>query len=280
MRIAAATAFFATFALPAIVLIIIEVTGLFYNPSAVKKGIFPQLVSVIGRQSSVKVYEILNRFVELAHNWIAAILGFLFLVFVVTNLFGVVRNSINELWNVKLQRKVNLKFYLKMRLKSTIIIAFACIVLVTQLIATALQIFLKDYIREVWNNYNPVIYAIASQLIFIVITACWFSVLFKYLANAHPDWQTALTGGIFTAILFTAGKIILSFLLTSSGLSAVFGKSGSFVLILLFVFYSSFIFYYGASFTHALLLERKKKLHLEKHAYLFTIKEVRSGQVK
>ncbi len=276
LRMAAATAFFTTFSLPAIMLIFIELIGLFYNPNVVKHNIFTQLVSVIGKESSVKVYKILYQFISITHSWFAAVSGFIFLIFVVTTLFSVVRDSINELWNIKLERNPGIKFHLQLRLKSTAVIFFACILLVIQLTATALQIFFKDYIHHVWVDSNSVLYKIITQLIFAIITTCWFTFLFKYLANAHPDWHTAFTGGFFTAIFFTIGKIVLSFLLTFNMLSEVFGKTGGFVLILLFVFYCSFIFYYGATFTQALLIERKKHFKLDKHAYAYTIKEVRA----
>lgn len=276
LRMAAATAFFTTFSLPAILLILIEIIGLFYNPKIVRQGIFAQLVSVLGKESSEKVYKILNQFVTLAHNWFAAAAGFLFLVFVVTTLFSVVRSSINELWNIKVKSNPGIRFHLKLRLKSALVICVAGIILVAQLVATALQILLKDYIHEMWSDYNSFLYKLASQIIFIIISAGWFTILFRYLANAHPDWKTAFTGGIVTGFLFTIGKLILSFLLTFSTLSAVFGKSGSFVLILLFVFYCSFIFYYGAAFTKAWSNEKKKKMHLDNHAYVYVVKEVRS----
>ncbi|MEP6683320.1 MAG: YihY/virulence factor BrkB family protein [Parafilimonas sp.] len=276
LRIAGATAFFTTFSLPAILLIFIEVIGIFYNPNAVKQGIFTQLIAVIGKESSVKIYGILNQFIKLAQNWFAAAAGFLFLMFVVTTLFGVVRNSINELWNIDVERKPGLKFYVQLRLKSTLIICFAAIVLIAQLVATALQILLKDYIHEVWSGYNSFWYKLISQLIFVIVASGWFTILFRYLANAHPSWRTAGIGGVFTGILFTIGKAILSVLLTFNSLKEVFGKSGALVLILLFVFYCSFIFYYGAAFTKALSDKRNTKMMLDKHAFLYVVKKVKS----
>src|SRR6478735_1716117 len=276
LRMAAATAFFTTFALPGMLLILIEIIGMFYNPGTVKRNILTQLISVIGKESSVKIYKILNQFQNLTHNWFAMTTGFIFLIFVVTTLFNVVSNSINELWNIEVESSPGLKFYVQSRLKSTLVICFAGIVLTAQLIATALQLLLKDYIHEAWSDYNSILFKLVSQLIFVIVASGWFTILFKYLANAHPDWRTAFTGGIFTGVLFTIGKLILSLLLTFKGLSEVFGKTGAFVLILLFVFYCSFIFYYGAAFTKAWSDEKKKKMQLDKHAFVYEVKKVRS----
>src|SRR3954464_4852755 len=80
LRMAAATAFFTTFALPAMLLILIEIIGIFYNPNTVKQNIFTQLIGVIGKESSVKIYKILNQFQHLTHNWFAMAAGFIFLM--------------------------------------------------------------------------------------------------------------------------------------------------------------------------------------------------------
>lgn len=276
LRIAAATAFFTTFSLPAILLILIEVIGIFYNPNSVRQGILTQLIAVLGKESSIKIYSILHQFENLTQNWFAAVAGFMFLIFVVTTLFGVVRSSINEIWCVGLEPKPGIKFYVQSRLKSIVVICLAGIVLLAQLIATALQILLKDHIHEVWSDYNSFLYKLASQLIFVVIASGWFTILFKYLANAHPDWRTAITGGVCTGILFTIGKAILSVLLTFNTLKEVFGKSGALVLILLFVFYCSFIFYYGAALTKALCDKKNKKMSLDKHAFMYVVNKVKS----
>ena len=113
-------------------------------------------------------------------------------------------------------------------------------------------------------------------MVFVIIAVGWFTMLFKYLANAHPGWKTAFAGGLFTGIMFTIGKILLGLLLTFGNLKTIFGATGSFVLILLFVFYSSFIFYYGAAFTKTWSEEKDEEMRLEKHAYEYKVEETRS----
>ncbi len=273
LRMAGATAFFTTFALPPILIILIQAFGLFYSANAVKNSIFIQLVSVLGTESSINIYDTLNQFQSLANNWLIAVAGFVFLLFVATTLFNVVRKSVNELWCIKVKH-AGIAFHLKLRIKSLIVIFLGGLLLVAQLAASALEVLLKNYINEIWSGYNSLLYKIISQLIFLTIATGWFTILFRYLANAHPNWQTAFAGGFFTGILFTTGKIILGVLLTFSNLRTIFGTSGSFVLILLFVFYSSLIFYYGAAFTKAWANEKNKKMRLEKHVYMYALKEV------
>ena len=275
LRLAAATAFFTTFALPPILIIIVQTFGLFYNPDAMKKGIFAQLANVLGRESSVDLFHIFDRFQELAQNWLAVVIGFMFLLFIATTLFHVVRSSVNDLWCIRTEQHAGVGYYLKMRLKSVIVILLSGLILSVQMLASGLQALLRGYINEVWNGYHSLLFRMISQVVFIIIAIGWFTMLFKYLANAHPDWKTAFAGGILTGILFTIGKIILGVLLTFSNLKTIFGATGSFVLVLLFVFYTSFIFYYGAAFTKSWAADKNRKMRLEKHAHEYKVEAVR-----
>lgn len=276
LRLAGATAFFTTFALPPILIIIIHIFGLFYNPKAMKRGIFAQFADLLGRESSVDIFRIFNHFQQLAHNWLIAIAGFVFLLFVATTLFHVVRNSINDLWCIKTKQHVGIGHFFKMRLKSLIVILLSGLLLLVQLLASGLQALLSNYINEVWSGYHSFLYKLITQVVFIIIATGWFTMLFRYLANAHPDWSTAFAGGIFTGILFTIGKIILGLLLTFSNLKTIFGATGSFVLIMLFVFYTSLIFYYGAAFTKKWSEDKDKKMRLEDHVYEYKVEEINS----
>lgn len=274
LRLAAATAFFTTFALPPILIIIIQTFGLFYSRKAMKQGIFAELADVLGKESSVKLFTIFDRFQQLAENRLISVVGFAFLLFVGTTLINVVRSSVNDLWCIKVSKHAGLRFYLKLRLKSVLAIFVAGLLLMAQLIASGLQALLNTYIGEVWSGYGTLLYKIVSQIIFMIIATGWFTILFKYLANASPDWKTAMMGGLFTGMLFTIGKIVLGLLLTFGNLSTIFGATGAFVLVLLFVFYTSFIFYYGAAFTRMWGEEHHRKMRLDNHVYEYKIEEV------
>jgi membrane protein len=275
LRLAAATAFFTTFALPPILIIIVQTFGLFYSPKAMEKGIFSQLADVLGKESSIDLFHIFDRFQQLAQNWLIAVAGFIFLLFVATTLFHVVRSSVNDIWCIKVEQHTGVGHYLKMRLKSVIVILISGLILTIQMLASGMQALLSNYINELWSGYNSVLYRIISQIVFVIIATGWFTMLFKYLANAHPDWKTAFAGGVLTGILFTIGKIVLGVLLTFSNLQTIFGATGSFVLVLLFVFYTSFIFYYGAAFTKKWSEENDREMRLENHVHEYKVEEVR-----
>ncbi|MGZ8559032.1 MAG: YhjD/YihY/BrkB family envelope integrity protein, partial [Chitinophagaceae bacterium] len=99
-------------------------------------------------------------------------------------------------------------------------------------------------------------------------------VLFRYLADGRPSWRVAIAGGCLTGVLFAAGKTLLSFLIKNSNISTLYGASGSIVLVLLFVFYASFILYFGASFIKVYADYIQQPLILVNKAFRYQLKKI------
>jgi membrane protein len=109
----------------------------------------------------------------------------------------------------------------------------------------------------------------------VIVVAAWFILLFRYLADARPPWKVAILGGCLTGVLFTLGKALLSYLMLRSNIGSIYGASGSLVLLLLFVFYSSFILYYGASFIKVYSEVKGKPLIPDAHAFQYELQELK-----
>lgn len=251
LRMAGATAFFTTFALPPILIILIQIIGLVVRIENLRDKFFVRLAQVLGRQSAAQVRETFLGFKSLAKNWVVTIVGFLFLVFVATTLFKVIKDSLNQLWNVRVSTKRPIKFSLESRAISLVVILLAGVLFIGSMLAEGLESFLREYTGELPENTADFVNIVINSVISVVIVTCWFAVLFKVLPDAKTSWKVVLNGGLFTGILFTAGKLLIRTLLLMGNLNTVFGASSSFVLLLLFVFYSSFILYFGACFTKA-----------------------------
>src|ERR687883_311470 len=108
LRMAGATAFFTTFALPPILIILIQVLGLVFNPITIRQKLFERLAGMIGPESVQQVMDTLMAFRRLAQNWFITIGGFLFLLFVATTLFKVIKSSLNQVWKIKVVKKQNI----------------------------------------------------------------------------------------------------------------------------------------------------------------------------
>lgn len=249
LRMAGATAFFTTFALPPILVILIQVLKLVLDPKLVRNELFNSLSSIIGEESVEPIRNILRALRGLAQNWWIIIGGFIFLLFVATTLFRIIKSSVNQIWKIKPAGKSGLVRGLGDRVQSVAVILVAGILFVLGLFAEGLQAFVGRYIFEFSPLLSFYFNSVFNYFFSILIVTLWFSILFRFLPDGRPAWRIAFAGGLLTAILFNIGKIILHWLLSYSNINTLYGTSASIVLLLLFVFYSALILYYGASFT-------------------------------
>lgn len=263
LRMAAATSFFASFALPPIMIILIRLFGLFSDPRSVRQGLFEQLGRVFDKNIASQVREILRNIHYLPLNRGMQITGFLFLLFVATTLFEIIKNSLNQLWKIKLKERPGVGFLLFYRVKSIAIIVMAGLLFSMVLLGDARGWFLPE-------GFNDFLYHGITTLAAIA----WFILILKYLSYGRPAWQTAIAGGVFTGLLFSAGEVLLHLVLSYNGMKTIYGASTSMVLLLLFVFYCSFIFYFGACFTQALAISSGCLIQPVRHATRYRQKSV------
>ena len=276
LRLAGATAFFTTFALPPILIILVQVIGTIFRHRNLRDKFFIHLSEILGQQGAAQVRETFLGFTSLATNWAIGIAGFVFLMFVATTLFKVIKDSLNQLWNVRPAPHIAFKFQMESRLVSLIIILLAGILFIGGLLADGLEAFIHQHSGVLHTNTSTFLNGLLDQLISVVIVTIWFAILFKALPDSKTSWRVVIPGGLFTGILFSIGKNVIRFLLLKGNLTNIFGASTSFVLLLLFVFYCSFILYYGACFTKNYAEYIKEPILPGPHAIKYKMVEVKS----
>lgn len=274
LRLAGATAFFANFALPPILLILIRLFGFFVDRRTLATQIFDRLGNILDEGSTSQIRQTLRNIRGVDYNWWATILSFVFFIFVATTLFNVIKNSMEQIWRVGVNDKLGILFTLKLRGRSMIIILLAGILFFVGLVTDSVQAFIATYINTAAPTFGKIFLSILNQILFILIVTTWFTVLFRFLTNGRPSWKTAIRGGLLTGILFTLGKFILRIMLPLSNIGNIYGASGSIILIMLFVFYSSFIFYFGACFVKVLSDASERPIRAVKGAFLYELKEI------
>ncbi|MFD2163259.1 YihY/virulence factor BrkB family protein [Paradesertivirga mongoliensis] len=274
LRLAGATAFFSTFALPPILIILTHLFGLFLNRNELNTQLIGRLANLLGKTSADQVQQVLTHFDSLSQNLFALSGGFLFLIFVATTLFSVIKNSLDQIWKIRVKAHPGLWFYLKLRGRSLMVILLAGLLFIILIFIESMQAILGEYITYLGPRAGNFLNGAVSELIFIAVVTVWFSVIFRFLTDGRPKWEAALAGGFFTAVLFSFGKVILKSLLSLSNISNIYGASGSMVLILLFVFYSSLIFYYGGCFIKAMSDDLKLPIRPVKEAFRYQVQEV------
>lgn len=278
LRLAGATAFFTTFALPPILIILVQIIGLVFRIKNLREIFFRRLAETVGKQSAAQVGVTFEGFTALAKNWVATIVGFVFLMFVATTLFKVIKDSLNQLWNIRTETEGPFTSQLKKRAVSMVVILVAGILFVGGMLMEGLESALRQYTGELMVETANFLSTMINHFISVIIVTAWFSFLFKVLPDAKVSWRVVFAGGLFTGILFTAGEIFIRYILSLGHITNIFGASGSFVLLLLFLFYSSFILYYGACFTKVYASFINVPIQAADHAVKYKMVEIKSSE--
>lgn len=273
LRMAGATAFFTTFALPPILVIIIQSLKLILDPHRVRSQLFLSLENLVGREAVRQLTDVLRALRKLADSWWIVIGGFIFLLFVATTLFKVIKSSINQIWKIRPVQRAGFARTVGSRLQSIAVILVAGLLFMIGLLAEGLQTFIGKYIFEISPLLSAYFNSALNYFISVIIVTLWFAIVFRYLPDGRPEWNVALTGAFLTAVLFNIGKIILHWLLSYSNINTLYGTSASIVLLLLFVFYSALILYYGSAFTKIWGINKGHPIRPLRHAMHYRLTE-------
>lgn len=274
LRLAGATAFFTTFALPPIVFILARLFGFLIGQRNMGKGLMERISFTLGEEGAGQVRQVLMSIRGFSNEWYVTVFGFIFLLFVATSLFSVIKSSMNQLWQVRVKEKPGILFIVSSRLRSFAVIMLAGLLFLIDLLFESLEVIAGNYIGMIWKEGEMYFTGLISTFVSIIVVSCWFILLFRFVADARPSWKAAIVGGLLTGVLFAAGRLLLRTLLVNSNISSMYGVSGSFVLVLLFVFYSSFILYYGACFVAVYSAKKDWAIKLTDKAYSYRISKI------
>jgi len=275
LRLAGATAFFTSFALPPIIFILSLLFGLLIGRNTMSQSLITNISEMVGKEGAKPVRQVLRSIHGFSDSWYVIVIGFLFLIFIATTLFLVIKSSLNQIWQISIKDKPGILFYIKNRLKALIIILVTGFLFWANIFVEGLEMVAATYVNSLFTIGNFDFKFLFSNIGSIFIIGAWFILLFRYLADGHPKWLACVGGGLLTSILFAIGKWVLKLLLINTNISKVYGTSGSLVLVLLFVFYCSMILYYGASYIAVYSAKKEWPIIPNHEAYLYRIQKVK-----
>ena len=248
LQLASSTAFFGILSIPPILVILVSTLGIFIKPSYLNNQIFNRLTVMMGDTGTSELKNVFLSFNELADDTWASIGVFAFLLFIGTNLFFLIEMNINQLWDVPSKSNTNFVQHLKGRLTSIVLLLIGASIIILALVLETVVSFIGDQIIFVLPALEEYVVPVLSQLFSFITFFLWFMSLYKFLPNASLKWNPAIVGGLFMAFLFKLGQLVISNILINGSIKSVFSASGSIVLVMLFIFYTSFIFYFVAMF--------------------------------
>ena len=274
--LASATAFFTLFSLTPILVILLNILSILFRNDKITEALFQPIEKVFGTETSEEIRSIVENLKSFGGEWYITLGGFIFLVFVATNLLNIVKNAINQLWRISKNHSKRIRYSVRERSIGILLILSMGFVFTISLLLDASVAFLQGYLQELIPGVDSILIRAVNIIFSILVVTAWFTILFKILPDAIVHWKVALVGGLLTAVLFTAGKWILGQLLDYSNMVTIFGAFASVFFILLFIFYSSLILYYGASFTYCYASESNRPIKPRKYSDNYEVKIVSS----
>jgi membrane protein len=248
-RQSAIISFYSIFSLPALLLIIIVMTGYFFGEEAVSNQLSDQIEGWVGEEAANIIETMVANAADPGSSTIAFIAGIGFLIFGATTVFYQLQISLNLVWGVVPKPKRAMIKYLRDRLFSFgLILAIGFLMLITFLINSIVSA-MSDWIQAQLPEEIFILITITRFLIPLLVITIMFALMYKILPDAIIRWKSVWVGAFLTAILFTLGQWGLSVYFRLADPGSAYGAAGSVIIILLWISYVAMILLYGAVFT-------------------------------
>jgi membrane protein len=251
LRLAASLAYYTALSLAPLVLLIVGVVGLVLDRQQVATQLATQLEGLMGTAGRELVTSILAA-TSPQGGTLATIIGLVMLLIGATAVFGELQAALNLVWEVQPAPTngvwAGIWVLFRERIFSlTLVLALAFLLLVSLVISAALA----GATALFHGPEQAVLSRILEIVVSLLVLTFVFALLFKYVPDAEIGWQDVWLGGLITAVLFTLGKTAIGFYLGQASVGSAYGAAGSLVALLVWVYYSALIMFFGAEFTHA-----------------------------
>jgi membrane protein len=265
-KLSASLAYYTVFSLAPLLIMLIFLSSIFLGREAVEGGVMSQLQGFIGADAAKQIEDMIKNASISDKGGMAAVIGVITLLIGASTVFGEIQDSINGIWGLKPKPKAGFGRLIKSRLLSFGMIGSLGFLLLVSLAATsavetlgkALKAYLPDTAVEVFYVINLVLN--------LAVTTTLFGVIFKVLPDIKIKWKDIWPGAIATSLLFLIGKFAISLYISKSEIGSTYGAAGSLVVLLVWIYYSSVILYFGAEFTKFYALEKGAKIVPEDYA--------------
>ena len=274
LKLSASLSYYTVFSMAPLLLLIISLAGAFFGREASEGRIFNEINELVGNAAAAQVQEIIKNMELSGKTTVSVIIGVITLIIGATTVFGEIQDSINMIWKVKAKPKKGWLKLLKDRLLSGSIIIGLGFLLVVSLIANGALTALNDILKGYFPETTIVVFNIANFALGFFVIMVLFGVIFKILPDAKIKWKHVRAGAFFTACLFMLGRYAIGIYITTTGAGSPYGAAGSLIIILLWVYYTAAILYFGAEFTRVYAIFKGHRIQPAEFAVYVEQKEI------
>ncbi|EDX84916.1 YihY family protein [Synechococcus sp. PCC 7335] len=264
-RLAAALAYYTTFALAPILIIAIAIASFLFEQSAVQSRILEQIQSLLGENAAGLIEEMLTSRSTSDGGFWATIISVGLLILGASGLFVQLQDALNTVWNVVARKDEGIWGLVRDRLLSFGMVVAIGFLLMVSLIVSAGLSAVSGMFGELLPGWDLAWQILNTAFSFGVITLL-FAMVYKVLPDVRIAWSDVWTGAAITAFLFTIGKALIGLYIGNSSVASAYGAAGSFVVLLLWIYYSSQILLFGAEFTQVYANRFGSNIRPDSHA--------------
>ena len=275
-RLGAALAYYAIFAIGPLLLVIIAIVGFVFGEEAAQGQIAGSIGGVVGPDGAETIEGIVENAGNTGTGIVATVVGALLLMMSAAGIFGQLQDALNTIWGVAAKKGGGIVAMLKARGLTFLMVLGMGLILIASLAVNAVLAALGDTLTDVIPG-GPLIWQLVNYAVSLAVMVLIFATIFKVLPDVRIGWKDVWVGALVSAVLFILGQIALGFYFGMSDVGSPFGAAGSLVSILVWIYYSAQILFFGAEFTQVYADRYGSSVEPSAHAE-FVSSEMRARQ--
>lgn len=247
-RLAAALSYYTIFSIAPLLVLAIAVAGLVFGREAASNQLFGEIRGLVGDQGAQAIQAMVKSVNQKGESVIATVVGIVTLLVGASGAFGQLQDALNTIWQVQPKPGQGIMGFLRTRFLSFSMVLVIGFMLLVTLVVSAVLAGVSQYLDGILPIPGPVLQLVNFAISFGV-TALLFTLIYKVLPDVTVGWRDVWVGGMITALLFSIGRYLIGLYLGRGSVSSAYGAAGSLVIILLWIYYSAQILFFGAEFT-------------------------------
>jgi membrane protein len=251
-RLASSTAYYTLFSLAPLLVIAIAIAGFFLAQSqgTVQQQLNQQITALVGDKAASAIQGMVSNSYKNNSDVIATIVGVVLLLVGASGVFSSLQDSLNTIWEVKPDPHGGIRQTIFNRIFSFAMVLVIGFLLLVSLIASWALSFIGVFFQSLLPaGISGLVIQLINLVVSFAVITLLFALIYKVLPDVSVNWRNIWIGAAFTALLFVIGRELIGLYLSRSSATSVYGAAGSLVVILLWVYYSAMILYFGAEFT-------------------------------
>jgi len=248
---AAAISYYTVFSLPSMLLVVLWSAAQFYREDTVHEAIVEKITMLLGKQASDQIMSTIQKLSVEEPTWFATVIAIGILLFFATTVFDAMRTALNTVDKVEASSSLKKNIWMLLRLR---LIAFALLISISffLLVSLTLDVMLSTFSAYLFTwlgTWSEYFLLLDKFLLDFLVTTLIFALYFRYLPDSRLKWSSAFFGALWTAVLFVVGKELIGLLISNNQIIDLYDAAGSLLVLMLWVYYASIIFLFGATLT-------------------------------